>query len=59
MKKIALLLVVVLAIAGCVTVKPTPPAGCEKSVIWTYAPWSQVVLTGMVDAIYIGYGKTR
>ena len=56
MKRLAVL-IMVLALAGCVTMKPTPPAGCENSIVWKYSPWSQVVLTGMVDAIYIGYGK--
>lgn len=55
MRKLMILSVVLcLAVmTGCATVKPTPPAGCEKSVIWAYSPWSQVVLKTMVDSIHI------
>jgi hypothetical protein len=55
MKRILLIgLIVVLVLSACATLgKQTPPAGCEKSVIYQYAPWSFVVLTGAVDGLYV------
>jgi hypothetical protein len=51
---LCLAIVVVLGLAYCTNmVKPTPPVGCEQSVIWKYSPWSHVVLKTMVDSTHI------
>jgi len=42
----------ILITTACVTVKPV---GCENSVIYKYAPWSFVILTGAIDGVYMMY----
>ena len=50
---LCLAIVMAFSLTFCTTVKPTPPAGCENSIVWKYAPWSQVALKTMVDGTHI------
>jgi hypothetical protein len=50
-------LIILVGVYTCATLKPTIPVGCESSVIYKTAPWSFVILTGAVDGVYMIYGS--